>query len=57
MNNYQAYLIRIWRPDTEGVWRALAQDPHQDKRYYFDSLEALLAFLAEQAEEQAPSPT
>ncbi|UCC63663.1 MAG: hypothetical protein JSV36_00970 [Anaerolineae bacterium] len=48
---YLAFMVRLWRTDTqEGpVWRASAESPHTGERQGFASLEALCAFLVEEA--------
>ncbi|MBU0491806.1 MAG: hypothetical protein KKA73_26890 [Chloroflexi bacterium] len=48
---YFSYLLRLWEAsDDEGsVWRALLESPGTGERRGFASLDALFAFLAEQA--------
>ena len=45
--NYLAYLLRLWREESDGqpTWRASLELPGPGKRRAFASLEALFAFL------------
>jgi hypothetical protein len=46
---YRAYLLRLWRADSENArpaeWRASLEDPRTGERLGFASLEQLFAFL------------
>lgn len=42
---YQSYLVRLWREEPQGVWRASVQSTATQQVYYFVTLEALFAFL------------
>jgi hypothetical protein len=44
---YLAYLLRLWRVETEDgpVWRAVLEDPHGVERRGFADLPALYRFL------------
>jgi hypothetical protein len=47
---YQSYLLRLWQTSNAGelVWRASLESPHTGQRHGFASLDALLAFLRQQ---------
>ena len=45
LENYQAYLIRIWQDGRQAVWRASAQAVQNGAVVRFASLEELFAFL------------
>ena len=45
---YQSYLLRMWRDDHQGTWRASLQSTVTEQIYRFPSLEDLLAFLIAQ---------
>ena len=55
-NLYHAYLLRLWRTQTQGQWqwRASLESPHTGERQSFTNLEQLFAFLSERCESQAP---
>jgi hypothetical protein len=48
--SYIAYLLRLWRERSAGVyiWRASLEDPHTGRRQGFADLDRLLNFLKEQ---------
>jgi hypothetical protein len=48
---YHAYLLRLWRTtdDDRLIWRASLEWPDTHRRQNFATLEALFAFLQEQA--------
>jgi hypothetical protein len=52
MDAYLAYLIRLWRVETEAgpVWRAALEDPYSAERHSFADLSGLVAFLMEKTE-------
>ncbi len=47
MDAYQAYLLRLWRVETENgpVWRAALEDAHSEIQQSFADLSELFAFL------------
>ena len=45
---YQSYLLRIWKDDDRGEWRALLLTIPTQERRHFSSLNALFEFLNEQ---------
>ena len=49
MDAYLAYLIRLWRVETETgpVWRAALEDPYSADQHSFADLGGLVAFLME----------
>jgi hypothetical protein len=47
VNNYKAYLIRLWRSDPHAPWRASAQNTRTGEQHYFTSPENLYLFLHE----------
>ena len=54
---YRAYMLRLWEerrnsPDAPGTWRFSLEDAHTGEKQGFASLEALLAFLQEQASDE-----
>lgn len=48
---YTTYLLRLWNADAEQgpVWRVTLENPRTGERHVFLNLEALLAFLEENA--------
>lgn len=42
---YMAYLLRLWRENSDGVWRALLENPHSGERAGFATLAELVKFL------------
>ncbi len=55
--NYQAYLIRIWRSSPDVLWNASAQHTQSGETVFFASLESLFRFLHEQTvDENAANP-
>ena len=48
-NNYQAYLLRLWRDDGNTPWRASLQDTRAGQLHTFASLSQLIAFIEQQA--------
>jgi hypothetical protein len=61
MNNYLAYLVRLWQVETETgpVWRAVLEDPHSAEQQGFADLSGLVAFLVEKtgAVVETPDPS
>jgi hypothetical protein len=52
--DYQAFLLRVWREDEFGGWRALLEDPHTGQSVGFASMKQLYDFLDEQTSDTAP---
>jgi hypothetical protein len=52
--HYLAYMLRLWRAGTSNgpVWRASLENPHTGERHTFADLEALIAHLRTQTEDQ-----
>lgn len=52
--NYHAYLLRLWRVETQhsgaATWHASLEDPHTGLRLGFATLELLFAYLLELSE-------
>lgn len=42
---YMAYLLRLWRENQDGPWRALLENPNSEERIGFANLEDLIEFL------------
>lgn len=42
---YMAYLLRLWRENSDGSWRALLENPHSGERAGFATLAELVTFL------------
>ena len=42
---YQSYLLRMWRDDTDGEWRASLQNTKSCQMVYFSDLKSLFDFL------------
>lgn len=49
LSQYRAFLVRLWRDQPSAPWRAAVEDPHTGERRAFGSLEALFAYIADQA--------
>ena len=56
--HYLAYMLRLWQVGNgeESTWRASLESPHTGERHGFASLEALFAFLGEQAGSKPTQP-
>lgn len=52
--DYQSYLLRLWKSGLEGEasWRASLESPSTGMRQGFVSLQDLVAFLAEVCDEE-----
>lgn len=52
-NEYQSYLLRLWRAGATGpkVWRASLENPRTGERLGFANLEQLFVFLMEHTEQ------
>jgi|GEM_PF-1004576 len=61
-NNYQSYLLRLWRDGESGTWRASSEDTATGQRHFFASFARLAEFLdgqlqlVSQAEPGRPAP-
>jgi hypothetical protein len=44
--DYQSYLLRVWRDESRGTWRASLQNTATKHIYHFAEVDKLLAFLA-----------
>lgn len=53
--DYHAYLLRLWRENPSGSWRALVQDAATGERHGFAGLASLMRFLWAQTEAHLPS--
>jgi hypothetical protein len=42
---YFAYLLRLWRENSDGSWRALLENPNAEERIGFANLADLIEFL------------
>ncbi len=42
---YMAYLLRLWRDNPDGPWRALLENPNSGERIGFATLPELFAFV------------
>lgn len=42
---YFAYLLRLWRENHDGPWRALLENPNSKERIGFANLNDLIEFL------------
>jgi hypothetical protein len=42
---YMAYLLRLWRENRDGPWRALLENPNTKERIGFANLNELVEFL------------
>lgn len=43
--NYHAFLVRMWRDDSNAPWRFSVQDSAKDERVGFADLDGLFAYL------------
>jgi hypothetical protein len=53
--DYQSYLLRVWRDETRGLWRASLQNTATKRIYHFADADKLLAFLSPAPPSAAPS--
>ncbi|MCA9933039.1 MAG: hypothetical protein H6662_05895 [Ardenticatenaceae bacterium] len=53
-HNYRAFLLRLWRDDTDMPWRASLENPHTGERQHFAKPEYLMAFLIQQMSDEPP---
>jgi hypothetical protein len=51
---YHSFLLRLWRDDFEGDWRASLQDVKTGDCHYFASMDAMITFLASTTSESSP---
>jgi hypothetical protein len=42
---YHSYLLRLWREESQGPWRASLQSTATEQLYHFADLERLWAFI------------
>lgn len=58
MNPYLAYLIRLWRVETEHgtVWRAALEDAYSAEQHSFADLNGLVTFLVEKTGATVAAP-
>ena len=49
---YQSYLLRLWRTDSEKAWRMMLECIDTHERHGFSGIEGLNAFLREQMNDQ-----
>lgn len=42
---YQSYLLRLWRAESQGAWRASLQSTATEQLLHFADVEAMIAFL------------
>jgi len=49
---YQSYLLRMWRESVNGEWRASLQNVATSECQNFADLEALFAYLRDEAEQK-----
>jgi hypothetical protein len=54
-DNYQAYLLRLWRDDGQTPWRASLQEAQAGQLISFASVAQLVAFLEQQTQESHES--
>lgn len=48
---YQSYLLRLWRDNLQGEWRASLQNTVTCQQYFFPDLDTLWVFLKDQVAE------
>jgi hypothetical protein len=51
MPNYHAFLIRLWRDETQQPWRAELVSPHTGEARRFATPEQLFNYVQQQMEE------
>jgi hypothetical protein len=51
---YQSYLLRIWRENTNGEWRASLSNVGTGELRHFPNITSLLAFICTQVEHPWP---
>ncbi|NJM40990.1 MAG: hypothetical protein HC853_09550 [Anaerolineae bacterium] len=44
--DYQSYLLRVWRDESRGLWRASLQNTVTKRIYHFADADKLLEFLS-----------
>jgi hypothetical protein len=52
---YFAYLLRLWRENRDGNWRAQLENPNSEERIGFANLDELIDFLEEKTGETLTS--
>lgn len=50
MSDYHAYLIRLWRDETQQPWRAELVSPHTGEAHRFATPEQLFSYVQQQME-------
>lgn len=55
INGYHSFLLRLWQEQADAPWRASLQNVQTGAVVRFASLNALMAFLQEQAVRSLPS--
>ena len=55
LQDYNAYLLRIWREEEGLPWRATLQNPHTGEQEGFASVEQLIAFIRHKTEASVES--
>ncbi|KAA3662560.1 MAG: hypothetical protein DWQ04_13065 [Chloroflexi bacterium] len=53
---YMAYLLRLWRENRDGSWRALLENPNTKERVAFANLNELVEFLENKTGETVTVP-
>jgi hypothetical protein len=56
MPNYHAFLIRLWRDETQQPWRAELVSPHSGETRRFATPEQLFSYVQEQMEAATGRP-
>lgn len=52
--DYHAYLLRIWREDPAGPWRATLENAYNGERCGFASMDLLFLSLEQQTQAEPP---
>lgn len=53
---YHSFLLRLWRDDFEGDWRASLQDVKSGECFYFASMDAMVEFMMRKTKEPQRMP-
>ncbi|MFZ2359662.1 MAG: hypothetical protein WA040_10000 [Anaerolineae bacterium] len=56
MSDYHAYLIRLWRDETQQPWRAELVSPHTGEARRFATPEQAFSYVQEQIAETTAGP-
>jgi hypothetical protein len=54
---YRSYLLRLWRENAHGAWRASLQSTATEQVVPFADIAALIGFLVTQTGESPPEPS